>query len=630
MERFGINDAGELYGINHWGTGYFDINKQGHLSIKTDLDNHNKIDVYKVTKQLEKSNIDFPVLLRFPQILASQVKLFHEHFARAIKEFEYEGSHLGVFPMKVNQQKVVVQELIKCGKKYNYGIEVGSKAELVAALATNTVDDSLILCNGYKDESYISLALCGLKMGRKIFLVIEHHSELEMIVEKAKKWKIKPLLGVRLKLNSKGSGRWETSGGMRAKFGLSASDFMSLIDSLKKYKMKDQLQLLHFHIGSQITEIKRIKNAIREGSRYYAKAKNMGLNIKYLDVGGGLGIDYDGSRTSSDSSCNYGIQEYANDVIYTMNEVCVAEDVDVPTIITESGRFIACQHALLVMNAWRNLHKAPAKMPKKNSSDAQIINELFDTLQYIGPKNYREYYHDAIQHREEMYSLFDLGYLSIEERAKGEILCEMICKKALQYARKSKFFAEEFMELERRLASKYLCGFSMFQSVPDSWALEQLFPIMPISRLDEKPTNKATLADLTCDSDGEIDSFVDLRDVKKLLELHELKEDEPYYLGVLFIGAYQEVIGDFHNLFGQVTEAHIFIDDEGDAHVERIIKGNTVKDMMQYCQYDSKDLITTFNNIVDTKGESMGLSKKEITAIKKEYTNGMSSYTYAK
>ncbi len=567
-----IEQTIETYGIENWGAGYFGINRKGHLIVRAAEGDNLTADVKEIIDDLGKRGINTPVLLRFPQLLFGQIRKLQKSFRNSIKEFDYNGGHMCVYPMKVNQNRSVVEEYLREGKRYNFGLEAGSKAELYAALAMEQSEESLLVLNGFKDHDFIKLAFAGAQAGKNVVIVIEKLNELDHTLRLAEEATAEnpetklPMIGVRVKLYSKGSGKWEKSGGEAAKFGLTTTEILEVIRRLTEAGRIEMLKLLHFHIGSQLTDIKRIKNAMKEAARTYAKIRQMQIPIEYLDVGGGMAVDYDGSRTSFESSANYNAQEFANDVIYVIKTVCDDEDVPHPTIIQESGRFLTAYHAILVTNVQDEIETvveditAPMTLA---ADDPQVVKELHDLRESITGKNYREYYHDALEHREELFTMFNLGLISLEDRGKGEVLFWDVCERADGFAQQKKYVAEEFDELRRLLCAKYLANFSVFRSMPDNWALEQLFPILPIHKLNKKPTEYATLCDITCDSDGIVDKFVDLHDVKPVLELHKLEKDEPYYLAMMLVGAYQEVMGNNHNLFGVPHEAHIYIGEDG-------------------------------------------------------------------
>ncbi|MFQ3638562.1 MAG: biosynthetic arginine decarboxylase, partial [Chloracidobacterium sp.] len=607
---------------------YFSINKKGHLVVHPSEYDRRGADIMEILEDLQRRRIQAPLLLRFPQILVNQMKKLTGAFRSAIKEFDYNGRYYGVFPMKVNPRREVVEEFLRAGRRYDFGIEVGSKPELYAALANEQASDSVMICNGFKDESYIRLALLGTELGKNVVIVIEKIGELETVIQLSQEIGVRPLIGIRVKLYSKGSGRWEKSGGESAKFGLTTSEILEVIRVLRENEMVDSLRLLHFHIGSQITSIKRVKNAIKEAARVYAKIRAMKINIDYMDVGGGLGVDYDGSKTSSESSANYTVQEFANDVVYTIKSVCEDEDVPEPNIITESGRMLTSYHAVLVANIRAEIETVVGEYEsvKVDDDDPQVIVELKDLCMGINSKNYAEYYHDAIEHKDEMYTLFNLGLISLEDRAKGEILFWEVCERTAKYAQNDKSMIDEYEELRQMLAAKYLCNFSIFRSLPDSWAIDQLFPIMPLHKLDKTPTELATLVDITCDSDGVIDKFVDLKDIKETLELHPFK-GEPYFLGIFLIGAYQEVMGSGHNLFGSLNEAHIVIEDEGYL-ITKVVPGGNLGESVETARYERAALQESFGELAAEQVKRGRLSAERANELCRQYESYVSCYTY--
>lgn len=625
-----IEQTVETYGIENWGAGYFDVNRKGNLVVHPAENDSRAADLKEIIDDLRRRGITTPVLLRFPQLIASQVRKLQRAFSKSIREFEYQGAHMCVYPMKVNQQRSVVEEYLREGTRYDFGLEAGSKAELYAALAMDQSPDSLLVLNGFKDEEFIRLAFIGALAGKRIVVVIEKLSELDHILRIAENHEgALPMVGMRVKLYSKGSGRWEKSGGEAAKFGLTTTEILEVIGRLRDAGRIDMLRLLHFHIGSQLTDIKRIKNAMKEAARVYAKVRQMKVPIELLDVGGGMAVDYDGSKTAFDSSANYTAQEFANDVIYTIKTVCDDENVPHPTIIQESGRYLAAYHAIIVTNVVDEIETVVEDITpiEIDEDDPQVVVELGDLRDSITVKNYREYYHDALEHREELFTLFNLGLISLEDRAKGEVLFWDVCERADKYAQQAKYISEEFDDLRRLLCAKYLTNFSVFRSVPDHWALDQLFPIVPIHGLNRQPTEYATLCDITCDSDGIVDKFVDLHDVKQVLELHKLTTDEPYYLAFMLVGAYQEVMGNNHNLFGAPNEAHIFIDEEGYL-IRKVIRGTTVGQAAERARYERGLLHDGFRRQVAQRVKDEELSEAEAAEIIDYYESRYDAYTY--
>ncbi len=583
-----------IYGIQNWGNGYFDVNTAGHLVVKP-FRVGTGADLFDVVEDLRRRRFAAPVLLRFPQILESQIRALHQAFHSAISEFHYGAGYQGVFPMKVNHRRDVLEELLRVGSKFHLGLEVGSKAELYIGLSMEQSPESLLICNGFKDDEFIEMACWAEALGKRVVIVIEQLRELSTYVRLAESTGVRPMVGLRGRLYSKGSGKWEESGGETSKFGLTTSELLECYRLLQEKGLLDRLRMLHFHIGSQITDIRKIKTAVKEASRVYAKFRHMKAPVEFLNVGGGLGIDYDGSKTPSDSSANYTIQEFANDVVYTIAEICENEDVPVPVIVSESGRALTVYHSLLVTTAVNRTEPgSAARLENVPPTKSSALTEMMDISRDISVKNFREYFHDALQQREELFSLFDLGYLGLEERAYGESLFQEICEKALRFAKQTNYVSDEFELLEKALRRKYVTNFSVFQSVPDFWTINQLFPVLPIHRLNEYPTEIGILVDLTCDSDGKIDSFVDVKDIKEILELHRTVNGGPYYLGICLLGAYQDVMGDFHNLFGSVNEAHVVVDENSRYHIQKLIPGSTVRDMVGIAGYSGDDLQERF------------------------------------
>jgi arginine decarboxylase len=625
-----IEQTVETYGIENWGAGYFDVNRKGNLIVRPSEGDPRSADLKEIIEDLAGRGITTPILLRFPQLVAAQVRKLQRAFSKSIREYEYQGAHMCVYPMKVNQQRAVVEEYLREGSRYDFGLEAGSKAELYAALALEQTPDSLLVLNGFKDEEFIQMAFAGAKAGKRVVIVVEKLSELDHILRIADQTEgAMPIIGMRVKLYSKGSGRWEKSGGEAAKFGLTTTELLEVINRLKEADRIDMLRLLHFHIGSQLTDIKRIKNAMKEAARVYAKVHQMKVPIELLDVGGGMAVDYDGSKTAFDSSANYNSQEFANDVIYTIKQVCDDENVPHPTIIQESGRFLSAYHAILVTNILEEIETVVEDITpiEIDEDDPQVVIELGDLRESITIKNYREYYHDALEHREELFTLFNLGLISLEDRGKGEVLFWDVCESANRYAQQAKYIPEEFGELRRLLCAKYLANFSVFKSLPDHWALDQLFPIVPIQKLNKPPTEFATLCDITCDSDGVVDKFVDLHDVKQVLELHKLDPDESYYVAFMLVGAYQEVMGNNHNLFGTPNEAQVHIDDEGYL-IKKVIRGTTVGEAAGRARYERGLLHDGFRRQVTQRIKDDELSEAEGAELVNFYESRFDAYTY--
>jgi arginine decarboxylase len=627
-----IEQTLETYGIEDWGAGYFGINRKGNLVVHpSETDQARAADVKEIIEDLRKRGISTPVLLRFPQLVTAQVRKLQRAFRNSIREYEYQGTHMCVYPMKVNQNRAVVEEYLREGTRYDFGLEAGSKAELYGALAMEQSPDSLLVLNGFKDAEFIELAFTGARAGKRVVIVIEKLNELDHVLRIAERYEEGqlPMVGIRVKLYSKGSGRWEKSGGEAAKFGLTTTEILEVIRRLQEEGRIDMLRLLHFHIGSQLTDIKRIKNAMKEAARVYAKIYQMKVPIELLDVGGGMAVDYDGSKTAFDSSANYSAQEFANDVVYTIKQVCDDENVPHPTIIQESGRYLSAYHAILVTNVLDEVETEVEEITpiEIDEDDPQVVNELGDLRETITVKNYREYYHDALEHRETLFTLFNLGLISLEDRAKGEVLFWDICERADKHARAAEYVSEEFDDLRRLLRAKYLTNFSVFRSVPDHWALDQLFPIVPIHRLNKPPTEYATLCDITCDSDGVVDKFVDLHDVKQVLELHSLIEGEPYYIAFMLVGAYQEVMGNNHNLFGAPNEAHIHIDEDGYL-IKKVVRGTTVGEALERARYERGQLHEGFRRQVAQRVKRGDLTEAEAADMINFYESRISAYTY--
>jgi arginine decarboxylase len=586
------------------------------------------VEVASLIQNLVQRKLPSPYLFRFPQVLDTQIKEFQEAFRNSIAEYNYGAKHRGVFPMKVNQKRSVVERLMAAGHRYEYGLEVGTKAELAAALTLASHPNALLVCNGVKDRRYLEWAMLSSKVGKNPVIVMEEVSDLKKISEVSAALDIRPTLGVRVRVFSRGAGKWEESGGETSKFGINTIQLLECLNLTSEQQLARHLKMLHFHIGSQITDIRRIKSAIKEAARVYAKVHKMGYPVEYLNVGGGLGVDYDGSRTASDFSVNYSMQEFANDIVYTINEICQSENVPPPTIVTESGRAAAAHHAMYVVSVLRTLNPGLGGAEINPSKvDSEVVMEMMDLYKEINQKNFREYYHDALQHREELQSLFNLGYLNLQNRAQGEWLFWEICRKAIKFSRLLKERPEEFADLENILASKYICNFSVFQATPDAWALDHLFPIIPVTRLTEEPTERATLCDITCDSDGQIDKFVDLRDVKQALELHGVNS-EPYYLAIPLVGAYQESLGMNHNLLGSANEAHFVVDEAGRPHLEKVIRGDSLAQVLLTAGYETQSVMESFRGIVRSSEGQAKITPEEAKSLCESYQATLDSYTY--
>lgn len=583
-----IDQVSKIYGIENWGFGYFGVNAAGHLTVTPHKIPSLAIDVHDVVREQVRKRNTPPLLLRFPQILDERLGSLHAAFGTAIQEFRYGGRHVGAFPVKVNQQPEVLRRLVASGERYDFGLEVGSKAELVAALAMPLGERAPIVCNGLKDELYLRLAMLAEKLGRLAVIIVEDLEDLRMALQLAAALGLEPPLGIRVKLSARGSGKWEDSGGEFSKFGMSPVGLVQALAEIEKASAREQLKMLHFHIGSQVNDIRRAKHAFKEAARLYAKTRALGFGIEYLNVGGGLGVDYDGSRTASEFSMNYSVQEFANDVVYAVGEVCASESVPPPVIVTEHGRATAAYHSMLVVDVRKVVRPGLVGGDAIGTfaSEAESILELEDLSVGIDARNFRERYHDAVQQRGDMNSLFELGYLGLQDKAKGEWLYWKICRDVARHSRTMKHRPRELEDLDRMLASRYVCNFSMFQSIPDFWAFDQLFPVLPIHRLDEIPTERGVLCDITCDSDGTVDRFVDSKRFKESLELHGLREGEPYFIAFLLLGAYQETLGDLHNLFGVVKELSVSIEPDGRVSVGEPIPGDRVRDVLSDMGYE--------------------------------------------
>lgn len=624
-----IAEVAQTYGIEGWGAGYFGINTKGHMIVRPTEGDPRSVDVKQVVDDLISRRVKLPVLIRFPQIFASQVRKMNQSFRTAMKEFDYPGEHLAVFPMKVNQRRQVIEAYLEEATKHNYGLEAGSKPELYAAIALEQAPGSLLVCNGFKDDGFIDLAFVGSQLGKNVVIVIEKLNELPKVIDRVRETGTRPMIGMRVRLYTRGSGRWEKSGGEQSKFGLTTTELLHAIRMLREAGMIDLLRVLHFHIGSQITQIKRVKAGVKEAARVYAKIRKMGIDVDHLNVGGGAGVDYDGSKTSFESSANYTMQEFANDVIYTIKSVCEEENIPVPNVITESGRILVAYHAMLVTDIVEEIETVQGLQHTSiTGEEAQVILELYDLYKNMNSKNFLEYYHDALEHKDELFTLFDLGFVNLEERAKGEVLFWEVCGKADNFAKLTQVKSEEFDDLRKLLSAKYLCNFSVFRSVPDHWAIDQLFPIMPIHKLNEIPTDNATLVDITCDSDGVVDRFVDLHDVKEVLEVHDLKDKEPYYLAMLLIGAYQEVMGNFHNLFGTTNEAHVIISGDGEYHISRIIHGSQLGDMLSFARYEKEFLQDGVRTLLNRQIKKGMLTEEQASELAEKYESHYTDYTY--
>jgi len=628
MKKWRIEDSEELYNIKGWGVNYFGINEKGHVYVSPKK-NGVCIDLKEVVDELNSRHVTAPLLLRFPDILDNRIEKTDECFRKASKEYEFQGEHFIIFPIKVNQMRPVVEEIISHGKRYNLGLEAGSKPELHAVLATNMDSDSLIICNGHKDQNYIELALLAQKMGKRVFLVVEKLPEMKIIAETAKKLGVRPNLGIRIKLASNGSGKWSESGGDASKFGLNSSELLMAMQMLDEMGLRDCLKLIHFHIGSQITKIRRISTALREAAQYYVQLHTMGFPIDFVDCGGGLGVDYDGTRSSnSASSVNYSIQEYVNDCIYTLIDAANKNNIPHPNIITEGGRSLAAHHSVLVVDVLESV-SAP-QMPEDFQpapDDHQLVHDLTEIWDKLSSRSLLEDWHDAQDIREEALDLFRHGIIDLKTRAQIESLYWAISREVAELAHHQKHVPDELRTLDKQMADKYFCNFSLFQSMPDSWGIDQLFPIMPIERLEEQPTRSATLQDITCDSDGKISAYVNGGQQTNYIPLHSVKPDQHYYIGVFLVGAYQEILGNMHNLFGDTNAVHISV--EKDSYtIDQFIDGETVADVLEYVQYDPKKMVRRLEIWVSRAIKAGKITEAEGKEFISNYRAGLYGYTY--
>ena len=627
-KSWSVADAVELYGIHDWGRGYFRISDAGHVLVTPPGEEGYTVNLKALVDEVRQRGVGLPLLLRFSDILRSRVDELNQAFQRAIKEYGYQGVYRGVYPIKVNPQRQVVEEVVRFGRPYHHGLEAGSKPELLAVLAMLDDEDALIICNGYKDEEYVETALLGSKIGRTIILVVEKPSELPLIARVAAHADVRPRLGVRVRLSTRGSGRWEASGGDHSKFGLTARELLEAVEFLHRHGLLETFELLHFHLGSQISNIRNVKDGLREAGRFYSELVKMGAPLRYLDVGGGLGVDYDGSQTNFSSSINYTMQEYANDVVYAVLEMCEEAGVPVPTLVSESGRATVAHHCVLVTDVLGVSEFSTAAVSDAPPEEASaVVWNMYDTYRELTRKNLLETYHDAMQYKDETLTLFALGHLRLRERVLAEEYFWGICQKIMRYVRDMEEIPEELEGLERMLADTYFCNFSLFQSIPDFWAINQLFPIMPLHRLHEEPVRRAVLADITCDSDGKIDEFIDRRDVKHVLRLH-MPDEEDYYLGFFLVGAYQEILGDLHNLFGDTNTVHVVIGPNGSYHLDRVVAGDTVTEVLQYANYSREDLLARLHRSVEKALLAGRISLESSRQLMKIYETGLSGYTY--
>ena len=628
MRKWSIDDSAELYNINGWGLNYFSINEKGHVTV-TPRAGGPAIDLKELMEELQVRDVSAPVLLRFPDILDNRIEKISNCFEMAAKEYGYTGKNFLIYPIKVNQMRPVVEEIVSHGNKYNIGLEAGSKPELHAVLSIDIDDDAMIICNGYKDESYIELALLAQKMGRNIYIVVEKLNELRTIAAISKRLKVRPNIGIRIKLASSGSGKWEESGGDVSKFGVNSSELLEALDILEKNKLADCLKLIHFHIGSQVTNIRRIKTALKEASQFFVQLRGMGYDIQFVDIGGGLGVDYDGTRSAtSGNSMNYSIQEYVNDAVSSLVDACEKNGLPQPNIITESGRSLTAHHSVLVFEVLASTSLPAFDEEEEIADDAhELVKEVYDLWDNLNQPRLLESWHDAVQIREDALGLFNLGLIDLRTRAQVERLFWSVAREVHGMAMSMKHAPEELRKIAKMLPDKYFCNFSLFQSLPDAWAIDQLFPIIPLSRLNEQPTRAATIQDITCDSDGKIANFVSPRNLSYSLPVHELKDKEPYYLGAFLVGAYQEILGDLHNLFGDTNAVHIKV--RGDEYVvDKVIEGETVADVLEYVQFNPKRMARTVEVWVMSSVKKGTISAEEGREFLSNYRSGLYGYTY--
>jgi arginine decarboxylase len=630
-KKWSVAEAIKYYNIENWGSGYFSINEKGNICVFPYGGTEPSIDITDVIEDIQEKKLGFPCVIRFQDILRSRVVQLNECFKRFIREYGYTGKYFGVYPIKVNQMCEVVEEILDAGAPYNFGLEAGSKGELLTVLALNVNPKALTVCNGYKDESYLRLALIGRKLGRKVVIVVEKISELPLLLKIADEMKVEPMIGFRAKLTSRGTGRWENSGGDFAKFGLTVPEIMEAVGILKKQKKTKYLKLFHFHVGSQLTDIRTVKESVREGARIYAKLCKMGFKIEYFDVGGGLGVDYDGSRTASESSMNYSLPEYVEDVIYNLQQVCEEENVKEPHITSESGRALVAHHSCIIVPVFDRIEIGGNGVSlDSTSSDTPVVTEMREILQGLKKEKLQETFHDAQIKKEEALSMFKLGILDLEDRAKVESLYWGLCRQIIKLQKGIHHKPEDTAELQNLLADQYLANFSLFQSAPDHWAFDQLFPIIPVHRLNEAPDRQATIVDITCDSDGKIERFIDLMDVKNTLSLHSLRPGEPYYIGMFLLGGYQDIMGDMHNLFGRVHEVHVFCDDDDpeNYYLEEVVPGDNVRNVLERLQYSPAELAKTVKIALDKQVRKGLIKPKEGVSLSDFYEETMNGYTY--
>jgi arginine decarboxylase len=629
QERWTISDSSDLYGINTWGREFFSINEAGHLTVGPQAGGKASIDLKELTDQMIERGISLPLLFRFSDLLKARIEALHSAFTQAMSEGNYRGDYRSVYPIKVNQNRFLVEDLMRHGRPFHYGLEAGSKPELLAVMAMLNDAEALVICNGYKDEEYVETALLGSRLGPKVILVVEKPAELRLILKVVRRTGIRPLLGIRARLSTRGAGHWEASGGDRSKFGLGARELLEAVELLRDQEMLDCLILLHFHLGSQISSIRNIKDALREGGWLYVNLVKMGVPLAYFDTGGGLAVDYDGSQTNSASSMNYTTQEYANDVIASIMEVCDPENITHPILVTEAGRATVAHHALLVVEVLDVGEFRVGRLPSTPPQDiTPVLKRLFETYQDLTRKNLLEAFHDAQQYRDECMTLFTLGHLSLEHRVLAEDIFWALCRKTQEILQEVDKIPLELKGLTEALADTYFCNFSIFQSLPDSWAIDQLFPVVPIHRLDEIPTRNGIVADMTCDSDGKIDRFIHPREMRPVLDLHPLRQGEPYYLGIFFVGAYQEILGDLHNLFGDTNTVHLELDGKGGYHIQHVVAGDTVREVLRYVGYQKGDLVANLRRSAELAIKDHRMTRAEARHLLQMYEDGLGGYTY--
>ncbi len=628
MQTWTTADSAELYGIPNWGRDFLAISPAGHLMVAPRGAAGSKLDLKDLVDDMERRGISLPLLVRFSDLIEARVRVLNEAFQGAIKEYEYKGVYRGVYPIKVNQQRHLVEEMLRFGKPYHLGLEAGSKPELLVVMALLDDPDAIIICNGYKDSEYVETALLAQKLGRRPFIVVEKASEIALCIEVSRKLGVRPNLGIRAKLASRGAGRWEASAGDKAKFGLTIQELVAAIEELRSQDMLDCLKLLHFHIGSQVSAIRSFKDALKEASRVYVEMVKLGAPMGYMDCGGGLGVDYDGSSTNFASSVNYSIEEYAADVVSAIQFACDEASVAHPTLVTESGRALVAHHAMLIVNVLGvGEHPTGGEAVAPGEGDPDVLHDLYEAVSTVSRKNYQSAWHDGQAARQEILSRFNLGLLDLQQRARGEHMFWQLAGRIARILPELPYVPDEFEKLDRTLADTYFCNFSVFQSMPDFWAVDQLFPVVPIHRLDERPTRRGILADITCDSDGKVDKFIDLHDVKDVLELHPIN-NQPYYLGVFLVGAYQEILGDLHNLFGDTNTVQVTIDDKVGYRLDHVVEGDRVTDVLSYVQYDRKGLVRRMRTACEKAVRAGTLNMEETAQVMQVYQQGLDGYTY--